>query len=142
MTSRELPRLSLEDLASVIDGALNELSEDAWIAVKAVIAAMYSDDSGHAEQLAELRAMARGTGCKFLGDALVAHQRLEKLLASDDWEHPVEVLGGDPGDISYRSLIRLAATLAGEADDPSRILAVKSKLEILAKEGEERADGT
>ena len=56
-------------------------------------------------------------------------------------DHPVEVLGGDSSDISYRSLIHLATTLAGQAEDPSRILALKSQLESLAKEGEERADG-
>ena len=141
MTSRELPRLSLEDLASVIDGALNELSEEAWIAVKGMIAAMYSNDPSHSDQLAGLRAMARDAGCEFLGDGLVAHQQLEKLLATDDWGHPVEVLGGDSSDISYRSLIHLATTLAGQAEDPSRILAVKSQLAILAGGGKERTDG-
>ena len=141
MTSRELPRLSLEDLASVIDGALNELSEEAWIAIKEVIAAMYAEDPGHSEQLAELRGTARAAGCEFLGDGLVAHQQLEKLLAADDRSHPVEVLGGDSTDISYESLIHLATTLAGQAEEPSRILALKSQLEMIAGGGRERTDG-
>ena len=128
MTSRELPRLSLEDLASVIDGELNGLSEDAWTALKRMIAAMYSDDLGHIEQLAELRAMAQDAACKFLGDALVALEQVEQLLAADNWEHPVEVIGGGREDVAYPRLIRVAKARAERDEDPGRVVGVKRRL--------------
>ncbi len=96
MASRKPPSLNLEDLASVIDGAFGEVSDEGTTR----LAAMVSEDPGFAEQFTELRAMAQDAGCDLLGDGLQAHEELAQLLVADAWEHPVEVLGGDPDEIA------------------------------------------
>jgi hypothetical protein len=135
MASRKLPRspllptLNLEDLASVIDGELGELSQEASSALTEFVRVLYSDDPAHSEKLAELQQMTRDAGCEFLGDGLFAHECLEKLLAADTWDHPVDVLGGEREDVIYSRIIGIAAARAERADDPEAILDVKRRVE-------------
>ncbi len=127
--AEETWNLSLEDLAALLDGFLDELSEEGTATVLAVLVDAIGASGRFTEQIAALRTMRDIVGCKFLGDALLSHRELERLLATDGWTHPAEVLEADPEDIVYSQLIQITKILAEKAGDPDPILDVKRRLE-------------
>jgi hypothetical protein len=120
--------LSLEDLAVLLDGCLDELSKEGAATVRQVVAGLVAGSGRFDDQIAALRAMKDAAGCESLGDGLLAHRELDRLLAADDWAHPADVLDVDPEDVVYSQLIRVATVRAAQAADPAKILQVQRRL--------------
>ncbi len=88
--------------------------------------------AGHYQALATL---ARGAGFHPVRDedletALDCHRDFHRLLETEDWEHPSEILdpAGELG-VSYRELANIAAAFAERTGGAGRAPAVREKLE-------------
>ncbi len=98
------------------------------------LAAANRADPRFAGHYQALTALARDAGFDPVRDqdletALECHRDFLRLLDTDGWEHPSEVLDpdGDLG-ISYRELAHIAAARADRAEGESRPAAVREKL--------------
>jgi len=109
-------------------------------ATLARLAAYIRGDPRLEPQIVGLRRKARDAGLNPVDSseayslALSYCQDLEALLARDDWEDPLEILDPQklgPGirQIAYVEMILLAEAQAQRADDPTKIRAVKEKIE-------------
>ena len=128
MARENKPSLSLEDYVWLVDGSLSGVSDEGC----GIVAEIIAEDPRFTEQRRQLEALSKIAGSDWLGGGLFAHQEVEQLLAAEGWEHPVEVLGGEIEDINYPQLIRVAAALAEQAEDPGPLLALERPLEQVA----------
>ncbi len=131
--------LSLEEVARIMGNV--ELSEEAASSLREAV----RSDPRLAAPVAGLEAMARDAGiepaaAQDLWHAFRAHQCLDRLLAAEGWEHPAEILDAE-GELEpyFRELIQVAKARAERTDEPSRLLAVRRKLETAWTEEQAQA---
>lgn len=125
-----------ENLLSAHDAALlaNGHAQLPDATMRKIVAVVRTDGrfAGHYEAL---RSLATDAGFepvrdKDLETALDCHQDFERLLTSEGWEHPAEILDpeGELG-ICYQELIHIAAARARREPDSERVKAVRDRLE-------------
>lgn len=122
--------LTLEELAEVADGDALHTQER-----RDRLAHVICTDPRFAEQLERLEQLARDAGLgpewgSYRGVALEENEDFDRLLATDTWRDPAEVLDpdGDRG-FSYDCLISIAKARAARAEDPAVLEAVQERLE-------------
>ena len=123
------PVLTLEDIAALADGqgisrqTVRRLRE--WVRT----------DQQFAEPVRHLKTLAGDAGVDLLGDAELLDRDFDRLLATEGWEHPAELLDpeGEIG-VPYAELLAIAEarTRAGRGEDAAPIEAVRRKLERAA----------
>ena len=130
--------LSLEEVARVLGNV--ELSAETSNRLHEAV----RSDPRLAVPVAGLEAMARDAGiepatAQDLWHAFRAHEYLDRLLAAERWEHPAEVLDAE-GELEpyFRELIEVARARAERLDEPSRLPAVRQKLEAAWTEEQAR----
>ncbi len=135
--------LTLEELALVVDGLVETLSDDA---TKRLGQVLRTDPRFEAE-IAELEGLAREAALgsedtrEYLSVAQAVDRALTLLLDADGWKHPAEVLDPDgTRGIPYAPMIRLARERERTSEDPEKIRGVRQRLEeALAAETAEDA---
>ncbi len=119
-------RLSLKDLAYAIENEFEAMSREG----RATLAAVIRDDPRLAEQVAEVLAIARDCAMEeHLSGAMQIHQWWEALLVEGSWDQAFKLMEEDPEDIWYPSLRRFAEIRIERAGNPSRLRALKRRLE-------------
>ncbi len=124
--------LTLEELALVVDGLVETLSDDAAKRLGQVLRA----DPRFETEIAALEALAReatlgpGDAREYLSVAQAVDRALTQLLDAAGWRHPAEVLDPDgTRGIPYQPLIRLARKRERTSADPDKIRDVRQRLE-------------
>jgi hypothetical protein len=128
MDAHALPtdsELSLDDLAQIvcdgnIDGDLQER-----------VARVIRSDPRFARHFERLEEMTAEAGAEDLWEGLGRHLEFNRLLASESWEDPAEILNPDGDEdyqVSYRKLLAVADARIAKAADPAPIEAVKERL--------------
>jgi hypothetical protein len=129
------PTLTLEDLAQIVcEGNVEGELQDR-------VAAVIRTDPRFAQQFEQLEAMATEIGAEDLWEGLERNQEFDRLLETESWKDPAEVLnphGSDLYEVSYRKLIAVTDVRLGKAADPAPIQTVRDRLlraeEKLAKD--------
>ena len=129
LTEPNAELLTLEDLAALLSHT-DQLPLRTALKLTEVI----RTDPRFADQVEVLQTMARQAGIGLDREdwpeaALHCHRDLERLLATEGWEHPAEVLDpdGETG-VTYRELVHLAEARAGASEDP-RLGEIRQRLQ-------------
>lgn len=122
--------LTLEDAAHLL-GRTDQLPSETIRRLGPV----FGSDARFAGHVERLEALARAAGIETDVDdwpatALYCHRDFDRLVATDGWQHPAEVLDPDGSlGICYHELVRIAEARAQRAREPDRLLAIKDRLE-------------
>ncbi len=126
------PVLTLEDIAALADG--QDISDDT---VRRLSEWVHTDRQ-FAEPVRHLKALAGDAGVELLSDGELLDRDFDRLLATEGWEHPAELLDpeGEVG-VPYPELLAIAEARAearaGRGEDAAPIETVRRKLEHAAR---------
>ena len=128
--------LTLEDLAQIVSGG--NIEGDLQDRVAAVI----RTDPRFAEQFEQLEALAADAAAEDLWDGFERNQEFDRLLETESWEDPAEILnpeGSDLYEVSYRKLLAIADARIARTEHPGLVEAVKDRLQRAEEKSAERA---
>ncbi len=122
---KSLADLSRADLAKIVE-ADGEVDPE----LQARLADLVRSHPDCAARIAELDAVAAEAGIPDSPwTALQLNRRLDRLLETEGWDDPAEVLGEQDPETSFLAeLIRITEARAARSDDPARLLEVKERL--------------
>ena len=119
-------RFSLHDLTLIVGDQYEDLSEEGRKALRALVIR----DLRFTDQLAEIRSMACELETHCVLFAWDVYEKWETLQSNDGWEPLLAMLSEGDAHIWYEDVLRLARKSAEGTENPSRILAIKSRLEV------------